>query len=441
MSPRSLSNSTKALNKRVGGWVADGNLTNSSRHDGLKGSRVLITGITGFVGPHLAKALLGRGATVYGLVRRRSDGNLYRGLTDLKIESEVKVIEGSTEDLTSLLTALDRSEPDYIYHLAAQSFVERSFLNPLETFHANATGTTNLLEAIRIKDRISAKFIYAGSSEEYGLVISSRSQLQKLSQRSAVFPHPTVIPELPVKETNPLRPMSPYAVTKVFGEHITLNFQRSYGLKGLVSRAFNHEGSRRGASFVTSTIARQAMRLKYGEQKEILIGNLNPFRDWSHVDDVVEGYLLLAEKGAEGEVYNLGSERANSIATYLLWSLEEAGFATKRLHIGHGRRTVNNPSEMTKITKFGKQFQSSRLDQLLLDEEIEFLPSDERMVLVTNKGEIRVLVDKKRLRPAEVPILLSDASKAKREIGFRIRHSVKDIIVDQLNYYADAKRR
>jgi len=147
-----------------------------SAFKGLSDTRVLITGISGFVGPHLASSLVNQGARVFGLVRRRSDGNIWRGVQELGLKDKISLIEGSVEDLTSLLNAIDKVEPDYVFHLAAQSFVERSFINPLETFHTNATGTTNMLEALRIKDKIDAKFIFAGSSEEYGLVFFTEKQ-------------------------------------------------------------------------------------------------------------------------------------------------------------------------------------------------------------------------------------------------------------------------
>lgn len=410
--------------------------------DNLKDRRVLVTGITGFVGPHLAKGLLDEGAIVYGLVRRRSDGNLRRGLVDLGIDKQVTPIEGSVEDLTSLLTALDRSQPDYIFHLAAQSFVERSFINPLETFQANATGTTNLLEAVRIKDRNNTRFIFAGSSEEYGLVISSQQHLDAyLKEHKHIFPYPVRIPELPVKETNPLRPMSPYAVTKVYGEYITLNYHRSYGLKSLVTRAFNHEGGRRGSTFVTSTIARQVVQLRYGSIDKIKIGNLNAFRDWSHVDDIVEGYKLVALRGEEGDVYNLGSGRTNSVLTYLLWTLQEAGYPVQSISTLKGERKVSQPAENVKIKKFGIEFEGSRADDLMLDDELSFLSHDAGVRVETGKGDISIEFDKERFRPADVPILLSDAGKARETLGFSTKYTLKDIILDQLNYYAAPERR
>ncbi len=351
-------------------------------------------------------------------------------------------MEGSVEDLTSLLSVLDKSQPDYIFHLAAQSFVERSFINPLETFQANAAGTTNLLEAMRIKDKIDSTFIFAGSSEEYGLVISSQMQLDRyLKEHGHIFPFPTKIPELPIKETNPLRPMSPYAVTKVYGEYITLNFNRSYGLRNIVARSFNHEGARRGATFVTSTIARQVVGIRYGLTNRILIGNVNAFRDWSHIDDIIEGYKLVAAKGAKGDVYNLGSERTNSVLTYILWALEEAGYEIQALSTAKQTKSIKKPAEEIALTRYGKSFRASRIDDLMLNGKIEFSSSDGGIKLQTSKGAISIEFDKDRFRPADVPLLLSDTTKAKETIGFSTHRSVKDIIIDQLNYYTAPERR
>lgn len=409
---------------------------------GFEDARVLITGITGFVGPYLAKSLLDEGAKVYGLARRLSDGNLSRGLSDVGIEKEVKVLEGSLENLTSLLFALDKSEPEFIFHLAAQSFVERSFLDPLETFQTNATGTINLLEAIRIKDKLNSRLVFSGTSEEYGLVLYSEAQLQRLEESGRiVFPPPLKIPEVPIKESNPLRPISPYAVTKVLGENITLNYVRSYGLNGLVTRSFNHEGARRGGMFVTSVIAKQVMRLKYRESNSILLGNVNTFRDWSHIDDIVEGYKLASLKGTAGDVYNLGSERTNSVLTYLLWTLEEAGFHVRNLETLTGNKRIDDPAVSFDVNKFGVKMRISKVDQMLLDGQIEFDIKDKGIRLDLGGQTITVEFDPSRFRPADVPLLLCDATKAKEKLGFKPTHSIRDIIKDQLNYYAVPDRR
>ncbi|MEM4280085.1 MAG: GDP-mannose 4,6-dehydratase, partial [Archaeoglobaceae archaeon] len=181
--------------------------------------------------------------------------------------------------------------------------------------------------------------VFAGSSEEYGLVISSEKQYQKIkAQGKNIHPEPERIPELPIKETNPLRPMSPYAVSKVYGDFLFRNYYHSYGLKTIVSRAFNHEGAGRGKMFVTANIALQVMKLRFGEVDRIRIGNVNAFRDWSHVEDIVKGYCLLALKAKYGEVYNQGSMRTNSVLSYILLALEMAGYRTERIETFKGKK-------------------------------------------------------------------------------------------------------
>ena len=176
---------------------------------------VLITGADGFVGSYLAEELLKNGSNVYGLIQRGT-GDLYsKNLTDHGLENDLKLIEGNLTDITSLANALDESEPDYVFHLAAQSFVPASFQNPLATQMINGIGTANLLDAIRIKE-FNPKIIFAGSSEEYGLIITSKEQYAHVkSQYKNIFPEPEEIPELPIKETNPLRPMSPLSLIHI----------------------------------------------------------------------------------------------------------------------------------------------------------------------------------------------------------------------------------
>ena len=287
---------------------------------------VLITGADGFVGSYLAEELIKDGADVYGLIQRGT-GDLYsKNLTDHGIENDLKLIEGDLTDITSLANALDESEPDYVFHLAAQSFVPASFQNPLGTQMINCIGTANLLDAIRVKE-FNSKTVFAGSSEEYGLIITSEEQYERVkAQYGTIFPEPEEIPELPINENNPLRPMSPYATSKVYGDFLMRNYYSSFGMDTVVSRAFNHEGAGRGLMFVTSVITDQVAKLKSGQTKQIKIGNLNAFKDWSHVKDIIMGYMKLAMKGRSGDVYNQGAMRTNSVLSYILLSLEEAGY-------------------------------------------------------------------------------------------------------------------
>ena len=400
---------------------------------------VMITGVSGFVGSYLAKHLENTGAEVYGLIRKRADGTKPKNVVDRKLNS-TKLIEADLRDLYSLATAIDEAQPDVIFHLAAQSFVPRSFTHPLETFEINTIGTANLLEAVRMKD-LDPVIVFAGSSEEYGLVISSEKQYERALQKyGVIFPEPEKIPELPISEKNPLRPMSPYAVSKVQGEYLMRNYHHVYGMKTIVSRGFNHEGAGRGIMFVTSQITSQVMKLKLGETDRITIGNVNAFRDWSHVKDIVRGYYLLAEKGKYGDVYNQGSMRTNSVLSYILLSLEEAGWKVEAIETFRGDKKITNPTEVDDSEMFGIKFEKTKVDRMLLEEEVEFTLEDEGIRVHTDKGVVKVVFDPSRFRPAEVPILLSDTRKIK-EIGFEVKHTLRDIIRDQLNYYIDVQHR
>jgi len=401
---------------------------------------VFITGVSGFVGSYLAKHLLNLGANVYGLIRFRSDGSISRNITDKRIDGDITMIEGDLTNLSSIATAIDIAEPDFVFHLGAQSFVHRSFINPLETIEINTVGTANLLEALRIKD-VDPVVIFAGSSEEYGLVFSSERQYEMAKEKyGEIYPEPERIPELPIDEYNPLRPMSPYAVTKVHGEFLMREYYHTYGIKTITSRAFNHEGAGRGNMFVTSVITNQVMRIKYGNQDSIKIGNVNTFRDWSHVEDILQGYLILAEKGTHGGVYVQGSRRTNSVLSYILLSLELAGWEVKKIVSISGRVEVSNPTEPDNSEMFGVKFEKTKIDRMMLDEEVEFKLEDKGIVVHTNNGKIMVVFDERRFRPSDVPILMSNTDKIEK-IGFKVRHSLKDIIKDQLNYYADPKNR
>lgn len=406
----------------------------------MKGKNVLITGISGFVGSHMAKYLLNNKANVFGLVKRRSDGTKPKNLIDRKIEDEAHLIEGDITDISGLGFALEESQPDVVFHLAAQSFIPRSFSHPLETLETNLMGTANLLESIRIKD-INPIVIFAGSSEEYGLVISSEKQYERIiKEKNGIFPEPDRIPELPVNERNPLRPMSPYAVSKVACDYMMRNYYHSYGLKTIVSRAFNTEGAGRGTMFVTAVITNQVMKLKLGEADKIIIGNVNAFRDWSHILDIVKGYCLLAEKGKYGDVYNQGSERTNSVLSYILLSLENAGWKIEKIESMKNSKVIKNPTENANSDVFGRRFEKTEVDKLMIEDELYFSIEDKGILVHTDKGKIKIEFNPDRFRVAEVPILLSDKSKIQK-LGFNIKYKLRDIIRDQLNYFMKKENR
>ena len=270
-------------------------------------SSVLITGISGFVGPYLARQLIDNGHEVTGFIQRRANHIKPKRLTEMDLTSSINLIEGDITDLTSFLSAIQKTEPDWIFHLAAQSYVPESFRDPLGTFRINCLGTSNVLEAVRLKD-LQSKIIFAGSSEEYGLQFINQAHYEIMKRKyGAIEPPPTVIPELPINEEGLLRPMSPYATTKVYGDYAFRNYHWTYGLNTVVSRGFNHEGAGRGPNFVTSTIVRQLVSMHLEEEKVMTIGDVQTFRDWSHVEDIAMGYIRMAEKADGGSVYVQGS--------------------------------------------------------------------------------------------------------------------------------------
>src|SRR5438128_643944 len=237
--------------------------------------RVLITGITGFVGSHLAEFALGRDAEVVGALRWRSNTEHIDHL-----RTRLTLIQSDLRDLSSARELVERAAPDYIVHLAAQSFVAASWQTPAETLMTNAIGQMNLFEAIRQLGS-HARFLVIGSSEEYGLA----------------YPD-----ELPIRETNPLRPLSPYAVSKVTQDLMGFQYFKSYGLDIVRARAFNHDGPRRGADFATSSFAKQIAAIELALQKPVVVaGDLKPVRDFSDVRDIVRGYWELLERGTAGE--------------------------------------------------------------------------------------------------------------------------------------------
>ena len=404
-----------------------------------KDRRVLITGAGGFAGPYLARYLLDQGAAVHGLVRQPIISDPHKEKAVARGAPGMVPVIGDLDNPGSLKNAVEAAEPDVVFHLAAQSSVAKSFSDPIGTMQTNCIGTNNLLEAVR-GGKQDPVVVFAGSSDEYGLVVSSPLQYEHLKkQYGIIFPEPD-IPEVPILETNPLRPMSPYAVSKVFGDYLTRNYFHSYGVKTVVSRTFNHEGAGRGAMFVTTVIARQVAQLVAGETGSLSIGNVNAFRDWSHIDDVVRGYSILASQGVYGDVYNLGTMRTTSVLSYLLMSLEAAGFPVQQIEASNGGKVVKNPTEPDTTPMFGIPFQKTKLDRMLLSGEAEYLLEDEGITVRTSKGIIPVVFDPAKFRPAEVPILLADTRKIQK-IGFNVSCSVEDIIRDQIAFFSDPAHR
>ena len=255
--------------------------------------RALITGITGMVGSFLAEYTLDDHpeVEVHGLARWRSPLDNIRGILP-----RVNLHYGDVRDLNSLVLVLRQVRPDLIFHLAAQSYVTVSFSAPADTLSTNVIGTANLLDAVRIVG-IDPKVHICSSSEVYGQVRED---------------------EVPIKETNPFRPASPYAVSKVGEDMIAFQYFISYGLKTLRTRMFTHTGPRRGDVFAESAFAKQIAEIEAGVRPNpVRVGNLKSVRTIADVRDAVIAYWLLLEKCPPGEVYNIGGERTMTVGDIL----------------------------------------------------------------------------------------------------------------------------
>jgi GDP-mannose 4,6-dehydratase len=254
---------------------------------------VLITGITGMVGSHLTEYILNNHPSVgvHGLLRWRSPLDNIRD-----IQSRITLHCAELRDLNSLRLLLGKVEPDWIFHLAAQSYVTTSFDAPADTIHTNVIGTVNLLDAVRIAG-LDPRIHICSSSEVYGQVTAD---------------------EIPIRETNPFRPASPYAVSKVGEDMVALQYFLSYGLKTVRTRMFTHTGPRRGDVFAESSFAKQIAEIEAGlRPNPVKVGNLDSVRTFADVRDAVRAYWLLLEKCPPGEVYNIGGNRTMTIGDML----------------------------------------------------------------------------------------------------------------------------
>ncbi len=253
--------------------------------------KALITGITGFVGSHMAELLLDKGVEVHGTYRWRSPKDNIAHILD-----KIHLINCELLDAKSVNEAILSIKPDVIFHLAAQSYVPSSFNEPTATLQTNIIGTLNLLEAVRLSKTDPIIHI-CSSSEVYGQVKED---------------------EVPIKETNQFRPASPYAVSKVGEDMIGYQYFLSYGLKTIRTRMFTHTGPRRGEVFVTSAFAKQIAEIEMKKKKPILrVGNLESVRTFADVRDAVKAYWLLVNKCKPGEVYNIGGNRTMKIREML----------------------------------------------------------------------------------------------------------------------------
>jgi GDP-4-dehydro-6-deoxy-D-mannose reductase len=318
--------------------------------------KILITGITGFVGSHLAEYCLNMpGTEVCGTILSHHLGDELKRIEHIK--SKIMLFECNLTNRIAVERVLQEVKPDKIFHLAGQSFVKVSWDGPEDTLFNNIMSELNIFESCRNLG-INPVIQIAGSSEEYGLVLEN---------------------EVPIKETNPLRPLSPYAVSKIGQEMLGYQYCKSYGLKTVLTRAFNHEGPGRGEQFVTSNFAKQIALIEKGKQDPVVqVGNLTAQRDYTDVRDMVKAYWLATEKCEPGKPYNICSGK--------VWTIEKV---------------------------------------------LQFLLS------LSVIKDIKVEQDSKRMRPSDVQILKGDYTEFNMVTGWQPEIPFEKTLEDTLNYWRE----
>lgn len=341
--------------------------------------KALITGITGQDGAYLAEFLIGKGYEVHGIRRRSSSFNTGR-IDHLYADphennGRLMLHYGDMTDSSSLLRVMQDVQPDEVYNLAAQSHVAVSFEEPEYTANSDALGVLRLLEAIRIVGLAkTTRFYQASTSELYGLV-----------------------QETPQRETTPFYPRSPYAVAKLYGYWITINYRESYGMYACNGILFNHESPIRGETFVTRKITRALSRIKLGTQQCVYLGNLDAKRDWGHAKEYVEmQWLMLQQDQPDDYVIATGVQR--SVREFIEMSAAE------------------------------------------LDIRIEWRGTGVNERGYDQNGRCIVAVDPGYYRPAEVETLLGDASKARDKLGWKATVNLEELVKDMVaSDFADAQ--
>ena len=320
--------------------------------------RALITGITGQDGAYLAELLLAKGYMVHGVKRRSSSFNtgridhLYRDRHDG--EARFRLHYGDMTDATNLIRLIQQVQPDEIYNLAAQSHVQVSFETPEYTANADALGPLRLLEAIRILGlEKTTRFYQASTSELYGLV-----------------------QETPQRETTPFYPRSPYAVAKLYGYWITVNYREAYGMHASNGILFNHESPLRGETFVTRKITRAVAAIELGLQQRLWLGNLDARRDWGHARDYAEGMWRILQQDAPDD-YVLATGETRTVRAFVERAFAEVGRAID----WHGAGVAEQGRDR-------------------------------------RTGAVLVAVDPAYFRPTEVDLLIGDATKARERLGW-----------------------
>ncbi|MCX6701623.1 MAG: GDP-mannose 4,6-dehydratase [Candidatus Zambryskibacteria bacterium] len=328
--------------------------------------KALITGITGQDGSYLAELLLEKGYEVHGIIRRSSSFNTHRIdhiYSDPHKKKHMLYLHyGDLSDASNLNRILEKVKPDEIYHLAAQSHVRVSFDLPEYTGDTTGLGALRILDAIRASG-IKTKFYQASSSEMFGEA-----------------------KEIPLKETSPFHPRSPYGVAKVYAYWITRNYRESYGLFAVNGILFNHESPRRGETFVTRKITRGLSRIKLGLENKLYLGNLDAKRDWGYAKDYVEGMWRMLQQKTPDD-YILATNEAHTVKEFV----EEVG----------------------KILGMDIKWKGKGINEKGIDKKT---------------GKIIIEVDPLYFRPAEVNVLLGDYSKAKKKLGWKPEVKFKELI-------------
>jgi GDPmannose 4,6-dehydratase len=315
-------------------------------------TRALITGITGQDGQYLAEFLHSRGYDVFGLVTGQNNPRAEQFRETLPF---VDLIEGDLQDLSSLIAALEYSQPDEVYNLGAISFVALSFKQPDLTANVTGLGVLRMLEAIRLVGGTggSTKFYQASSSEMFGKVRES-----------------------PQTEQTPFYPRSPYGVAKVFGHHITVNYREAYGLFATSGILFNHESPRRGLEFVTRKVTNAVARIKLGLQNELALGNMDAQRDWGHAADYVQAMWLMLQQD-EPEDFVIATGETHSVREFVELAFRHAG----------------------------------------IDDWKQYVRVDERF-----------------LRPTDVDVLVGDASRARRVLGWKPQTTFEELVAAMVDH-------
>ncbi|QTE36565.1 GDP-mannose 4,6-dehydratase [Mucilaginibacter gossypii] len=351
--------------------------------------KALITGITGQDGAYLAEFLLKKGYEVHGVKRRSSLLNTDRidHLYHDPHESGVKfsLHYGDLTDSTNLIRLIQEVQPDEIYNLAAQSHVKVSFETPEYTANADGVGVLRILEAVRLLDLTKKTRIYqASTSELYGLVQA-----------------------VPQSETTPFYPRSPYAVAKLYGYWIVVNYREAYGMYACNGILFNHESPVRGETFVTRKITRAASKIALGSQNCLYVGNLSAQRDWGHAKDYIEAmWLMLQQERAEDFVIATGV--TTTVRDFIRMAFMELGIEVE----------------------FSGKDENERGVIIDIDEERAVALGLNLAVL--RFGQTVVKVDPRYFRPTEVDLLIGDAAKAYNKLGWKPKYDMQALVTDMV---------